>query len=114
MPPNANVVAGILEEISPLRLISFVMPWSFKVAIAFFVVFTVGALLIGFACFEGGWQSLDHFVWGFLTAGAGLIGALLFSVICAVTRPKWRTRSLVAGALAILLFAGLLLFARVA
>jgi hypothetical protein len=90
------------------------MPWSFKVTIAMFVIFAFGALLIGFACFESGWQSLDHFVWGLLTAGAGLIGALLFSIICAATHPKWRRRSLVAGALAILLFAGLLLFAKVA
>jgi hypothetical protein len=90
------------------------MPWYFKATIAMFVIFALGALLIAFACFESGWESLRHFVWGLLTAGAGPIGALLFSIICAVTQPKWRKLSLVAGVLAILLFLGLLLFAKAA
>jgi hypothetical protein len=90
------------------------MPWSFKATIAMFVIFALGALLIAFACFESGWEALQHFVWGLLTADAGLIGALLFSIICAVTQPKWQKPSLVAGVLAILLFLGLLLFAKAA
>jgi hypothetical protein len=88
------------------------MPWSFKATIAAFVIFIVGGSLIGFACVEGGWQSLGHFAWGVLIAGVGLIGALLFSIVCAATQPAWRRHSLIAGALAVLLFAGLLLFAK--
>jgi hypothetical protein len=90
------------------------MPWSFKATIAMFVVFAAGAVLIGFACFESGWQALGHFAWGLLTAGVGLVGGLLFSIICAVTKPAWRRQSLFAGALALLLLAGLVLFARAA
>jgi hypothetical protein len=90
------------------------MPWSFKATIAMFVVFAAGAVLIGFACFESGWQALGHFAWGLLTAGVGLVGGLLFSIICAVTQPTWRRQSLFAGALALLLLAGLVLFARAA
>ena len=39
------------------------MPWSFKATIVMFVVFAGGAGLIGFACFESGWQALGHFAW---------------------------------------------------
>ena len=88
------------------------MPWSFKATIAMFVVFAAGALLIGFACFESGWQALGHFAWCLLTAGVGLVGGLLFAVICAATQPAWRRQSLFAGGLALLLLAGLVLFAR--
>ena|SRR5581483_2100961 len=80
------------------------MPWSFKVTIAAFVIFGVGSSLIGFACVEGGWGSLGHFAWGLVIAGAGLIGALIFSIVCAITQLEWRTRSLMTGALAILFF----------
>ena len=54
------------------------MPWSFKAVIVMFVVFVAGAGLIGFACFESGWEALGHFAWGLLTAGGGLVGGLLF------------------------------------
>ncbi len=90
------------------------MPWSFKATIAAFVIFAFGALLIGFACVERGWQSLGHFALGLLIAGVGLIGGLFFSIICATTQPAWRRHSLIASVLAILLFAGLLLFAKAA
>jgi hypothetical protein len=90
------------------------MPWSFKATIVMSVVFGAGAGLIGFACFESGWQALGHFVWGLLTAGSGLVGGLLFSIICATTQPAWRRQSLFAGAVALLLLAGLVLFARTA
>ncbi len=90
------------------------MPWSFKATIAGFVIFIVGGSLIGFACFESGWESLGHFAWGVVIAGAGLIGSLLFSVICAVTQPAWRRHSLMTGVLAILVFCGLIFFAKIA
>ena len=59
------------------------MPWSFKATMAMFVVFAAGAVLIGFACFESGWQALT--------------GGLLFSIICAVTQPTWRKTVFVLG-----------------
>ena len=90
------------------------MPWSFKAAIAAFVIFACGVLLIAFACLESGWQSIGHFAWGLLIAGVGLVGALLFSIICAVTEPKWRRLSLILGVISILLLGGLWLFAKAA
>ncbi len=90
------------------------MPWSLKAAIAAFVIFALGALLIAFACNESGWQSIGHFVWGLLTAGVGLVGGLLFSIICAVTEPTWRRPSLVLCVVSALLLIGLLLFAKAA
>ena len=90
------------------------MPWSFKATIMMFLVFAAGAVLIGYACFESGWQAIGHFAWGLLTASSGLVGGLLFSIICAVTQPTWRRQSLFASALALLLLAGLVLFGRTA
>jgi peptidoglycan/LPS O-acetylase OafA/YrhL len=90
------------------------MPWSFKAVIAAFVVFVVGALVIAFACNETGWQSIGHFAWGLLTAVVGLVGGILFSIICATTEPTWRRSSLVLGVVSILLLIGLLLFAKAA
>jgi len=90
------------------------MPWSFKATIAMFVVFAAGAVLIGFACFKSGWEALRYFSWGLFTVGVGLVGGLLFAIICAITQPAWRKQSLFAGAVALLLLAGLVLFARAA
>jgi uncharacterized membrane protein len=88
------------------------MPWSFKAAIAMFIVFALGAGLITFACVESGWEALRHFAWGLFTAAAGLIAGFIFSVICALTQPEWRRASIFASAASILLFGALLLFAR--
>lgn len=88
------------------------MPWPFKAALAAFLIFAVGATLIGIACITSGFGSITYFAYGLLTAAVGLFGALLFCVICAVIRPAWRRRSLAAGGLALLLSAALLLFAR--
>ena len=90
------------------------MPWSFKATIASFVVFGVGSSLIGFACFESGWGSLGHFAWGLVISGAGLVGALTFSIACAATQPAWKRPCLMTGVLAILLFCGLIFFAKMA
>jgi hypothetical protein len=79
------------------------MPWSFKAALAAFVVFAIGAALIVFAHFQGRWEAIAYFAYGLLTTAAGSFGALFFSTICAVTRPAWRRRSFIAIALAVLL-----------
>jgi hypothetical protein len=90
------------------------MPWSFRAALAGFGIFAVGAALIVFAHFQHSWAAIAYFAYGLLTAGAGLFGALLFSIVCAVSRPEWRRQSLIAIALAVLLAVALFLFARVA
>jgi hypothetical protein len=90
------------------------MPWSFKAALAAFVIFVIGAALIVFAHFQSGWATIGYFAYGLLTAGVGSFGALLFSLICAVTRPEWRRPSFIAVALAVLLSVALLLVARAA
>jgi hypothetical protein len=77
-------------------------------------VFAIGAALIVFAHFQNRWAAIAYFAYGLLTAGAGLFGALLFSVICALSRPDWRKQSCIAIALAALLLVALFLFARVA
>ncbi len=79
------------------------MPWSFRAALAAFVIFAIGAALLVFAHFQGGWKVITYFAYGLLTAGLGLFGAVFFSIICAVTRPEWRRWSFIAIALAVLL-----------
>jgi hypothetical protein len=91
-----------------------IMPWSFKAAIAALAIFVLGDLLIAFACFESGWESLGHFAWGTLIAGVGLIGSLLFSIICAAMQPTWRRSSLVLVVVSVLLLIGLFWFAKTA
>jgi hypothetical protein len=90
------------------------MPSSFKAAIAGFIAFVLGTLLIAFACLEGGWESIGHFVWGTLTAAAGLVISFLSSTICAITKPAWRRWSLLFVLASVLLLIGLFLFARAA
>ena len=85
------------------------MPWSFKATLAAFAIFALGAALIVFAHFRGGWEAITYFAYGLVTAGMGLFGALFFSIICAVTRPEWRRQSLIAIALAVLLSVALFL-----
>jgi hypothetical protein len=90
------------------------MPWSFKAVLGAFLVFAIGAALIVFAHFQNRWAAVAYFAYGLLTAAAGLFGALLFSIICAVTRPEWRRQSVIAIAIAVLLSVALFLFAKVA
>ena len=92
----------------------YLMPSSFKAALAAFVIFGLGAALIVFAHFQGGWEAITYFAYGLLTAGAGLFGALVFSIICAVIRPEWRRPSLIAIALAVSLAGALFLVWRAA
>ncbi len=90
------------------------IPWSFKAVLGAFVIFAIGAALIVLAHFQDRWSAIAYLAYGLLTAAVGSFGALLFSIICAVTRPEWRRRSLIAIALAVLLSIALFLFARVA
>jgi hypothetical protein len=90
------------------------MPWSFKAVLGAFGIFAIGAALIVFAHFQDRWAAIAYFAYGLLTAAVGSFGALIFSVICAVTRPEWRKQSLIAIAIAVLLSVALFLFARVA
>lgn len=90
------------------------MPWSFKAALVAFGIFALGAAVIVFAHFQSGWEVIAYFAYGLLTSGMGSLGALVFSIICAATRPEWRRESLLAIALAVSLSVGLFLLARVA
>ncbi len=90
------------------------MPWCLRFAIGSFLLFGIGAAIIAWACVSPGWETLGRFVWGLLTAGAGLIGSALFSIISSVTQQRWRTFSLALLAASVLLFLLLLVFARFA
>jgi len=80
------------------------VPWTYKAAITGLVVFLAGAGLLVAACVTRGWEALGLFAWGVLLAASGLLGALIFSVVCAAQAPTWRTRALLtsAGTLAVL------------
>ena len=90
------------------------MPWSFKAVVAAFGVAAIGGTLIFFACVVGRWESISYFVYGLIISAIGLFGALLFSIVCAATRPTWRKRSLFTVGLSILLAFGLFFFAKTA
>ncbi len=90
------------------------MPWLLKAALAGFGVFAIGAALIVIAHFAGRWESIAYLAYGLLISGAGLLGVLLFSLACAVTRSPWRRHSLLAIVIAVLLSVALFLFARAA
>ena len=90
------------------------MPWALRFAIGSFLLFGIGATIIAWACMSTGWETLGRFVWGLLTAGAGLIARALFSIVSAVIHRRWRTFSLAMLAISVLLFLLLLVFAKFA
>jgi hypothetical protein len=90
------------------------MPLSFQVTLAGFGIFVIGAALIVFAHFHGGWEAITFFACGLLTAAVGSFGALAFSILCTVTHPEWRRESVIAILLAVSLAVTLFLVARVA
>jgi hypothetical protein len=90
------------------------MPWVLRFAIASLFVFIVGGVMIAWACMSTGWETLSRFAWGSLTAGVGLLGSALFCLTSAVIHPRWRTFSLVLMTASVLLFLGLLVFAKFA
>jgi hypothetical protein len=90
------------------------MPWILRFAIISFFIFVIGAVIIAWACMSTGWETLGRFAWGLVTAGAGLIGSALLSVISAAIHQRWRTFSLALMSASVLLFLLLLVFARFA
>lgn len=90
------------------------MPWVLKFAIGSLLVFIIGAVMIAWACMSTGWEAIGRFAWGSLIAGAGLVGSALFCLTSAVIHPRWRTFSLVLMTASVLLFLGLLVFAKFA
>src|SRR5262245_2823417 len=90
------------------------MPWILRLAIGSLFVFLVGAAMIAWACMSTGWEILSRFAWGCVTAGAGLIWSALLSMLSAVIHQAWRRFSLALMAASVLLFLGLLIFAKFA
>ena len=90
------------------------MPWILRFAIVSLFVFVVGAAMIVWACMSTGWEVLSWFAWGNVTAGAGLIGSALLAMLSAIINKSWRRFSLTLMSASILLFLGLLIFAKFA
>ena len=90
------------------------MPWILRLAIGSLSVFVVGAVMIAWACMSTGWETLSWFAWGCVTAGAGLIGSALLAMLSAVIHQEWRRFSLSLMSASVLLFLGLLIFAKFA
>jgi hypothetical protein len=90
------------------------MPWLLRFAIGSLLIFFIGAAIIVWACVSTGWETLGRFAYGSLTAGAGLIGSALFSLMSAAIHRRWRKFSLVLLSASVLLFLLLLVFARFA
>jgi len=90
------------------------MPWLLRFAIGSLFVFVIGAVMIAWACMSTGWETLNWFAWGSLTAGAGLIGTALLAMLSAVIQKGWRRFSLALMSVSVFLFLLLLIFAKVA
>jgi hypothetical protein len=90
------------------------MPWILRFAIGSLFVFMIGAAMIAWACMSTGWETLSRFAWGCVTAGAGLIMSALLATLSAVIDKGWRRFSLVLMSASVLLFIGLLIFAKFA
>jgi hypothetical protein len=90
------------------------MPLILRFAIGSLFVFVIGAVMIAWACMSTGWETLSRFAWGSLTAGAGLIGSALFSMLTAVIHQGRRRFSLALMSASVLLFLTLLVFAKFA
>ena len=89
------------------------MPWILRFAIGSLFVFVIGAVMIAWACMSTGWETLSRFAWGSLTAGAGLIGTALLSMLSAVIHQGWRRFSLALMSASVFLFLVLLNFCQV-
>ena len=90
------------------------MPWLLRFGMGFLFVFVIGAVMIAWACMSTGWETLSRFAWGCVTAGAGLIATALFAMISAIIHKSWRRFSLTLMIVSLLLFLGLLIFAKFA
>jgi hypothetical protein len=94
--------------------LEMIMPWTLRFAIGSLLVFIIGAAMIAWACMSTGWETLSRFAWGCLTAGAGLIATTLFTMLSAIIHKSWRRFSLALMIVSVLLFLGLLIFAKFA
>ena len=90
------------------------MPWILRLGTGSFFVFVIGAVMIAWACMSTGWETLSRFAWGCVTAGAGLIATALLAILSAIIHKSWRRFSLVLMIVSVLLFLGLLIFAKFA
>jgi hypothetical protein len=90
------------------------MPWLLRFAIGFVFITVIGAVMIGWACMSTGWETLSRLAWGCVTAGAGLIATALFAMLSAIIHKSWRWFSLALMSASVLLFLGLLIFAKFA
>ena len=90
------------------------MHWILRFAIGSLCAFVIGAVMIAWACMSTGWETLSWFAWGCVTAGAGLIGSGLLTMLSAVIHKGWRRFSLVLMIASVLLFLALLIFAKFA
>jgi hypothetical protein len=90
------------------------MPWILRFAIGSLLVFIIGAAMIAWACVSTGWETLTRFAWGCVTAGVGLIGTALLTMLSAVIYQGWRRFSLALMSVSVLLFLALLIFAKFA
>jgi len=90
------------------------MLWIRRFASGSLFVFAIGAVMIARACMSTGWETLSRFAWGCVTAGAGLIMSALLATLSAVIEKGWRRFSLVLMSASVLLFIGLLIFAKFA
>lgn len=110
-PTNFLLAYFRLTKIPPIKL---TMPWILRLAIGALFVFVIGALMIAWACMSTGWETLSRFAWGCIIAGAGLIGSAFLAMLSAVIHRAWRKFSLVLMTASVLLFLGLLIFAKFA
>ena len=90
------------------------MPWILRFAIGSLFVFAIGAVMIAWACMSTGWEALGRFAWASLTAGAGLIGSALLSLMSALIHQRWRRFSLALMSASVLVFLALIVFAKFA
>ena len=90
------------------------MPWILRLGTGSFFVFVIGAVMIAWACMSTGWETLSRFAWGCVTAGAGLIATALLAILSAIIHKSWRRFSLALMIVSVLLFLGLLIFAKFA
>ena len=90
------------------------MPWILRFAIGSFLVFVIGTVMIAWACISTGWETLSRFAWGCVSAGAGLVTSALLAMLSAVIQQRWRRFSLALMIASVLLFLGLLMFAKFA
>ena len=90
------------------------MPWILRFAIGSLFIFVIGAVMIAWACMSTGWETLSRFAWGCVTAGAGVVGTALLTMLSALIHQGSRRFSLALMSASVFLFLVLLIFAKFA